>query len=283
MPNAWLGVDLATHRNDTFVVRKLSGAFLTGGTTAGGTTAGERAGGRIEGVLSNGNATARVGHAAQRDGALHGSTTRSRPPPPEGGGEVTVITGNMTEPGGYEENSRVTATAEAADGFRFDHWENDGEPLGEEPTSPLPVTGPLDLVAHCTADSPHPRPGGARTPTEGARHRGAPLCETEGGAIHMQGYAIHSGLGTDMALQFIGIDPDTGQQGSPTVWVDEENAEIVFQGWKPGAELEARCAATQVPGHAVGIPNNEAVVRVPARMVGLIREACDVAERRARL
>ncbi|MEV0849578.1 hypothetical protein AB0J21_27515 [Streptomyces sp. NPDC049954] len=86
-----------------------------------------------------------------------------------------------------------------------------------------------------------------------------------------------------MALRFIGIDPETGQQGSPTVWVDEENAELVFQGWKPGTELRAECAATRVPGHAEGIPANEAVVRVPARMVSMIREACDVAERRAGL
>ncbi|WP_137232854.1 hypothetical protein [Streptomyces sp. BPSDS2] len=86
-----------------------------------------------------------------------------------------------------------------------------------------------------------------------------------------------------MELRFIGIDPDTGQQGSPTVWVDEESAELVFQGWKPGLEFEARCAATEVPGHAVGIPEGEAVVRVPARMVAMIREACDVAERRARI
>ncbi|NEC23308.1 hypothetical protein [Streptomyces parvus] len=86
-----------------------------------------------------------------------------------------------------------------------------------------------------------------------------------------------------MELRFIGIDPDTGQQGSPTVWVDEESAELVFQGWKPDPELEARCAATEVPGHAVGIPEGEAVVRIPARMVAMIREACDVAERRARI
>ncbi|AJE82884.1 hypothetical protein SLNWT_2508 [Streptomyces albus] len=84
-----------------------------------------------------------------------------------------------------------------------------------------------------------------------------------------------------MELRFIGIDPETGQQGSPTVWVDEEKAELVFQGWKPSAALEAKCAATEVPGHAVGIPEGEAVVRVPARMVAMIREACDVAERRA--
>ncbi|WP_199550327.1 hypothetical protein [Streptomyces sp. N35] len=86
-----------------------------------------------------------------------------------------------------------------------------------------------------------------------------------------------------MALRFVGIDPKTGQQGSPTVWVDEENAELVLQGWKPSPELEAECAAWEVPGHAAGIPDHEAVVRIPARMVPMIREACDVVERRAQL
>lgn len=86
-----------------------------------------------------------------------------------------------------------------------------------------------------------------------------------------------------MSLEFVGIDPDTGLQGSPTVWVDEDTAELVFQGWKPNVELEAECAQFEVPGHAPGIPENEAVVRVPARMVPLIRKACDVAERRAQL
>jgi hypothetical protein len=82
-----------------------------------------------------------------------------------------------------------------------------------------------------------------------------------------------------MALRFIGIDPETGQQGSPTVWVDEERGELVLQGWKPGERLEAECAAFEVPGHATGIPAHEAVIRIPARMVPMLREACDVAER----
>ncbi|KIF74723.1 hypothetical protein QR77_13550 [Streptomyces sp. 150FB] len=82
-----------------------------------------------------------------------------------------------------------------------------------------------------------------------------------------------------MALRFIGIDPDTGQQGSPTVWVDEEKGELVLQGWRPDGKLEAECAAFEVPGHAPGIPPHEAVVRIPARMVPMLRKACDVAER----
>lgn len=82
-----------------------------------------------------------------------------------------------------------------------------------------------------------------------------------------------------MPLRFIGIDPDTKTADSPTVWVNQEKREIVFQGWKADAELEAECAAFEVPGHAVGIPDGEAVIRIPARMAKMIREACDAVER----
>lgn len=82
-----------------------------------------------------------------------------------------------------------------------------------------------------------------------------------------------------MPLLFVGIDPATEKDKSPTVWVDQEANELVFQGWKPGAQLEAECAAFEVPGHAKGIPSDEAVIRVPARMVDMIRKACDVVER----
>lgn len=78
-----------------------------------------------------------------------------------------------------------------------------------------------------------------------------------------------------MSLLFIGIDPNTGDHESPTVWVDDEKQELVLQGWKPGPDLEAECAAFEVPGHAVGIPDHEAVIRIPARMVPMIRKACD--------
>lgn len=83
-----------------------------------------------------------------------------------------------------------------------------------------------------------------------------------------------------MPLRFIGIDPDTKTADSPTVWVDQEKHELVLQGWKPGPQLEAECSAFEVPGHAVGIPDDEAVIRIPARMVHMIREACDVLDGR---
>ncbi|MFE7612278.1 hypothetical protein ACWIG3_07170 [Streptomyces celluloflavus] len=82
-----------------------------------------------------------------------------------------------------------------------------------------------------------------------------------------------------MSLRFIGIDPETGGKASPTVWVDQETQELVLQGWKPSVELEAECAAFEVPGHAQGIPDGEAVIRMPARMAHLIREACDAVDR----
>lgn len=81
-----------------------------------------------------------------------------------------------------------------------------------------------------------------------------------------------------MALRFIGIDPNTGTGESPTVWVDEEKLDFVFQGWTDDTTT-AEAAAFTVPGHAVGIPEGEAVVRIPARMVQTIREACDAIER----
>ncbi|MET8824505.1 glycosyl hydrolase family 28-related protein [Streptomyces sp. NPDC004610] len=58
LTNSWNGIDLATHTNDDFTVRKLAGAYFSHGVSVG-----ESDGGRIEGVLSNGNAVSRVGYA----------------------------------------------------------------------------------------------------------------------------------------------------------------------------------------------------------------------------
>lgn len=74
-----------------------------------------------------------------------------------------------------------------------------------------------------------------------------------------------------MALRFIGIDPDTDGDHCPTVWVDDEKQEIVVQGWKADADLEQQARA------AGPLPDTEAVVRIPARMAQIIREAADAA------
>ncbi|MET8239754.1 hypothetical protein ABZU88_24940 [Streptomyces sp. NPDC005245] len=76
-----------------------------------------------------------------------------------------------------------------------------------------------------------------------------------------------------MALRFIAKDPNTNGTQCPTAWVDDEAEEIVIQGWKAGEELVIKCLETG------SIPETEAVVRLPIRMVPVLREACDVADR----
>ncbi|MFF0550808.1 hypothetical protein ACFYUL_17810 [Streptomyces sp. NPDC004311] len=83
-----------------------------------------------------------------------------------------------------------------------------------------------------------------------------------------------------MALRFGGMDPETQGGGSPTVWVDDTERELVIQGWKPDEELLAKISGTEwVPGHDIGIPAHEAVVRIPLRMATIVRKALDDAER----
>lgn len=76
-----------------------------------------------------------------------------------------------------------------------------------------------------------------------------------------------------MRLRFIAKDPESGKDGCPSVFVDEDNADLVLQGWKADDETREACLSVgSIPGH-------EAVVRIPARMVPALREACDAAER----
>jgi hypothetical protein len=75
-----------------------------------------------------------------------------------------------------------------------------------------------------------------------------------------------------MTLRFIAKDPNTNGDNCPTVWVDEDKQELVIQGWKVDSETEAKCLETGP------IPDSETVLRVPARMVDVLRKACDVAE-----
>jgi hypothetical protein len=84
-----------------------------------------------------------------------------------------------------------------------------------------------------------------------------------------------------MALQFIGIDPETGQSGSPTAWVDTETADIVLQSYTADPQTRKQCVENTAPGHDKGIPAHETVIRIPVHLVPLLREACDAAERAA--
>jgi hypothetical protein len=71
-----------------------------------------------------------------------------------------------------------------------------------------------------------------------------------------------------MTLRLIGVDPNTPNTGSPTVWVDEADGSIVIQGWK--ITDDATTAAIRATGP---VPDHETVVRLPARMMPILVEA----------
>ncbi|MEU7636593.1 hypothetical protein AB0C11_10935 [Streptomyces sp. NPDC039016] len=78
-----------------------------------------------------------------------------------------------------------------------------------------------------------------------------------------------------MSLLFFGKDPDSDDDHCPSAWVDETTADLVLQGWKSDDATEAECL------NFGSIPDTEAVIRIPARMVPQLRKACDAAERAA--
>ena len=73
-----------------------------------------------------------------------------------------------------------------------------------------------------------------------------------------------------MALRFIGVDPDSPNTGSPTVWVDDHDDSIVIQGWRiQDAETLNGILAT------APIPDHETVIRIRRRMAPYLMEVCD--------
>ncbi|MCC3767862.1 hypothetical protein [Streptomyces sp. UNOC14_S4] len=81
-----------------------------------------------------------------------------------------------------------------------------------------------------------------------------------------------------MALLFIGIDPNTTGDKCPAAWVDVDvkpEPDILFQGWLANEEIQAECRKNS-PGS-----DDEAVIRMPYRMIDIIRKACDAAEEAA--
>jgi hypothetical protein len=84
----------------------------------------------------------------------------------------------------------------------------------------------------------------------------------------------------DEPLEYIGVDPATDDRDSPTVWIDHDTDEIILQGYKASDALRAKVHQSPAPRHQSGIPEHEDVIRIPARMVPILRKACDVAEGR---
>lgn len=68
-------------------------------------------------------------------------------------------------------------------------------------------------------------------------------------------------------LRFLGIDPNTADGDSPTVWLEEETGDYILQGWK------INDPATMAQIRATGpIPDHEVVMRFPRRMVQFFLE-----------
>lgn len=76
-----------------------------------------------------------------------------------------------------------------------------------------------------------------------------------------------------MALRFLGIYPNTPNNGSPTIWLDEDTGDLVIQSYRADAATLAECAEVgSVPGHSTDVPPHETVIRLPANMLQFIPE-----------
>lgn len=84
-----------------------------------------------------------------------------------------------------------------------------------------------------------------------------------------------------MRLKFVGIDPDTNGHHCVTVWADMEDLELLIQGWEADAQRRAACGVRGREPCERPVPNGEVIIRIPARMVPILRRACDAIERAA--
>ncbi|WP_300613985.1 hypothetical protein [Trebonia sp.] len=71
-----------------------------------------------------------------------------------------------------------------------------------------------------------------------------------------------------MALRFVGIDPDTGGDNCPAVFIDEETGDFLLQGWM----VTNPDTLADIAGYSP-IADDESVVRLPARMREILLEA----------
>lgn len=72
-----------------------------------------------------------------------------------------------------------------------------------------------------------------------------------------------------MALRLIGTDPKTDGKNCPSVWVDEKNGDVVIQ----AVEITDHATLAQVATNSA-ILDHEKIVRLPAHMRAILREAC---------
>lgn len=76
-----------------------------------------------------------------------------------------------------------------------------------------------------------------------------------------------------MNIHFVGIDPETDEDGCPTVWVDADAQDLLIQSYQADSATSSTCDALS-PARAP-IPHGETVIRIPKRMIPIIRKACD--------
>ena len=69
-----------------------------------------------------------------------------------------------------------------------------------------------------------------------------------------------------MALEFLGKDPESDIDNSPTVWRDPATGDYILQGWILDEETRAAVEAT------APVPDHETVIRFPARMMQFFEE-----------
>lgn len=74
-----------------------------------------------------------------------------------------------------------------------------------------------------------------------------------------------------MTLRFLGIYPNTPNDGSPTMWIEEETGDLIIQSWRADdATVREAQEVGSVPGHSTDVPEHETVIRLPANMVQFI-------------
>lgn len=71
-----------------------------------------------------------------------------------------------------------------------------------------------------------------------------------------------------MTLAFLGIYPNTPDNGSPTIWREQETGDLIIQSWTADAATVDECARVgSIPGHSTDVPSHESVIRLPANMI----------------
>lgn len=74
-----------------------------------------------------------------------------------------------------------------------------------------------------------------------------------------------------MALRFLGINPDSPTDESPTVWIHEETGDLLIQSYKATEAEVLECKdAGSAPGHSTDVPDHETIIRLPAVMLNYL-------------